>query len=117
DQQPWRGVGAGRGDDRRLSAAGRHSGRRHALEAGWKDLVLTTFGLTIALVGILVLYVGLAPHGGVLATLDWHQIARHAHSLRGESALLAFLLIIGGMAAKIGWAPVHNWLPDAHSEA
>jgi hydrogenase-4 component F len=94
-----------------------YSGRRNALEAGWKYLVLTTFGLTIALVGILVLYVGLAPHGGVLATLDWRQIARHAHSLHGQSALLAFLLIVGGLAAKIGWAPVHNWLPDAHSEA
>jgi hydrogenase-4 component F len=93
------------------------SGRRNALEAGWKYLVLTTFGLTIALVGILVLYVGLAPHGGVLSTLDWQQIARHAHSLRGQSALLAFLLIVGGLATKIGWAPVHNWLPDAHSEA
>ena len=94
-----------------------YSGRRNALEAGWKYLVLTTFGLTIALVGILVLYVGLAPHGGVLATLDWQQIARHAHSLHSESALLAFLLIVGGLAAKVGWAPVHNWLPDAHSEA
>ena len=94
-----------------------YSGRRNALEAGWKYLVLTTFGLTIALVGILVLYVGLAPHGGVLSTLDWQQIARHAHSLRGQSALLAFLLIIGGLATKIGWAPVHNWRPDAHSEA
>jgi hydrogenase-4 component F len=94
-----------------------YSGRRTALEAGWKYLVLTTFGLTIALVGILILYIGLAPHGGVLGTLDWRQIARHAHSLSGERALLAFLLIIGGLAAKIGWAPVHNWLPDAHSEA
>jgi len=94
-----------------------YSGRRNALEAGWKYLVLTTFGLTIALVGILVLYVGLAPHGGVLGTLDWQQITRHAHSLHGQAALLAFLLIVGGLAAKIGWAPVHNWLPDAHSEA
>ena len=94
-----------------------YSGRRTALDAGWKYLVLTTFGLTIALVGILVLYVGLAPHGGVLGTLDWRQIARHANSISGDRALLAFLLIIGGLAAKIGWAPVHNWLPDAHSEA
>jgi hydrogenase-4 component F len=94
-----------------------YSGRRSALEAGWKYLVLTTFGLTIALVGILILYVGLAPHGGVLGTLDWRQIAHHAHSLHSEGALLAFLLIVGGLAAKIGWAPVHNWLPDAHSEA
>ena len=27
------------------------------------------------------------------------------------------MLILVGLAAKIGWAPVHNWLPDAHSEA
>jgi hydrogenase-4 component F len=94
-----------------------YSGRRTALEAGWKYLVLTTFGLTIALSGILILYVGLAPHGGLLSTLDWQQIARHAHALSSQRALLAFLLIIGGLATKIGWAPVHNWLPDAHSEA
>ena len=94
-----------------------YSGRRAALEAGWKYLVLTTFGLTIALVGILVLYVGLAPHGGTLATLDWRHIAAHASALRSDRALLAFLLITGGLATKIGWAPVHNWLPDAHSEA
>jgi hydrogenase-4 component F len=94
-----------------------YSGRRSALEAGWKYLVLTTFGLTIALVGILVLYVGLAPNGGVLATLNWQEIAAGAESLPGDRALLAFLLIVGGLATKIGWAPVHNWLPDAHSEA
>lgn len=94
-----------------------YSGRRSALEAGWKYLVLTTFGLTLTLAGMLILYSGLAPHGGVLATLDWQQIARHASELAPDRALLAFLLIIGGLAAKIGWAPVHNWLPDAHSEA
>jgi hydrogenase-4 component F len=94
-----------------------YSGRRTALEAGWKYLVLTTFGLTIALVGILVLYIGLAPEGGTLATLDWREIARGAGSLSDDGALLAFLLIVGGLATKIGWAPVHNWLPDAHSEA
>jgi hydrogenase-4 component F len=94
-----------------------YSGRRTALEAGWKYLVLTTFGLTIALVGILILYIGLAPGGGELATLDWREIAHHAGALPGDRALLAFVLIVGGLATKIGWAPVHNWLPDAHSEA
>ena len=34
-----------------------------------------------------------------------------------ETALVAYLLLLAGLAAKIGWAPVHNWLPDAHSEA
>ncbi len=94
-----------------------YSGRRNALEAGWKYLVLTTFGLAVALLGILILFVGLAPHGGTLATLDWQSIARHAHGLPHQTALFALILILVGLAAKIGWAPVHNWLPDAHSEA
>ena len=93
------------------------SGRTNALEAGWKYLVLTTFGLAIALLGILILFVGLAPHGGTLATLDWQSIARHSGRLPAQTALFALILILVGLAAKIGWAPVHNWLPDAHSEA
>ncbi len=94
-----------------------YSGAKNALEAGWKYLVLTTFGLAIALLGILILFAGLAPHGGSLATLDWQSIARHAHALPHRTALFALILILVGLAAKIGWAPVHNWLPDAHSEA
>ena len=41
--------------------------------------------------------------------------ARYASG--SETALVAYLLLLAGLAAKIGWAPVHNWLPDAHSEA
>jgi hydrogenase-4 component F len=94
-----------------------YSGSRSALEAGWKYLVLTTFGLAVALLGILILFAGLAPHGGTLATLDWQSIARHAPGLPHQTALFALILILVGLAAKIGWAPVHNWLPDAHSQA
>ena len=36
---------------------------------------------------------------------------------RPHTTLVAYLLLLAGLAAKIGWAPVHNWLPDAHSEA
>jgi hydrogenase-4 component F len=93
------------------------SARRTALEAGWKYLVLTSCGLTIALLGILILYTGLTPHGGGLHTLDWPAIASRAPRLPASRALLALALITGGLASKIGWAPVHNWLPDAHSEA
>lgn len=93
------------------------TGRRSALEAGWKYLVLTTCGLAIAMLGILILYVGVAPHGAGLHALDWQHIHTHAASLKTSSATLAVILIAVGFAAKIGWAPVHNWLPDAHSEA
>lgn len=94
-----------------------HSGKRSALEAGWKYLVLTTLGLVVALLGILVLYIGVAGGHGTLASLDWRTIARSASYLHGGAAPLALILIAAGMAAKVGWAPVHHWLPDAHSEA
>lgn len=92
------------------------SGRRRSLEAGWKYLVLTTFGLAVALLGIVVLHAA-APSGGTLASLDWSAIAAAAPSVPGDAGAVAFVLIVGGLATKVGWAPVHNWLPDAHSEA
>jgi hydrogenase-4 component F len=92
------------------------SGKRSALEAGWKYLVLTTFGLAVALFGIILLYTLLGSDGD-LAALDWRSIAAAAPTLPETQALTAFVLIVAGLATKVGWAPVHNWLPDAHSEA
>ncbi len=88
------------------------SGKGRALEAGWKYLVLTSLGLGVALLGILILAGGL--HGG-LHELSWASLA--GYSAGRPEALLAYLLLLAGLAAKVGWAPVHNWLPDAHSEA
>jgi len=89
------------------------SGRPRALEAGWKYLILTSLGLGVALLGILVLQA--AAGGGGLETLTWRGLP-HA-SLDRETTVVAYVLLLAGLAAKIGWAPVHNWLPDAHSEA
>jgi hydrogenase-4 component F len=88
------------------------SGKARALEAGWKYLVLTSLGLGVALLGIVLL----APSAtGGLGGLSWSSLA----SIEGDSDRLtvAFVLLLAGLAAKVGWAPVHNWLPDAHSEA
>lgn len=93
------------------------SGKPSALEAGWKYLVLTTLGLGVALLGIIVLYASLGKGHGSLTTLDWPTIHRLAAGLDPKDGQLALVLILGGLATKIGWAPVHNWLPDAHSEA
>jgi len=94
------------------------TGRRDALEAGWKYLVLTTLGLSVSLLGIVVLALTLsgAGHDG-LGALDWHALETSAATLPHQATLVAFVLILAGLATKIGWAPVHNWLPDAHSEA
>jgi len=89
------------------------NGRPRALEAGWKYLILTSLGLGVALLGIVLLAAGSA-HGG-LDVLSWHDLGRIRPGR--EQTLVAYLLLLAGLAAKIGWAPVHNWLPDAHSEA
>ncbi len=89
------------------------SGRPRALEAGWKYLILTSLGLGLALLGIVLLAAG-TPAGG-LEALSWRALATYESGR--ETALVAYLLLLGGLAAKVGWAPVHNWLPDAHSEA
>jgi hydrogenase-4 component F len=89
------------------------SGKARALEAGWKYLILTSLGLGVALLGIVILAAGI-PRGGIGA-LSWHALTTYASG--SDSALVAYVLLLAGLAAKIGWAPVHNWLPDAHSEA
>jgi hydrogenase-4 component F len=88
-------------------------GKPRALEAAWKYLILTSLGLGVALLGIVILAAG-SVHGG-LDALSWRELA-HIRTGHG-AALVAYLLLLAGLAAKIGWAPVHNWLPDAHSEA
>jgi hydrogenase-4 component F len=89
------------------------SGRPRALEAGWKYLILTSIGLGVALLGIVLLAAGIP--GGGLGALTWHALG--SYGAGRHTALIAYLLLLAGLAAKIGWAPVHNWLPDAHSEA
>jgi hydrogenase-4 component F len=89
------------------------SGRPRALEAGWKYLILTSLGLGVALLGIVLLAAGSA--GGGLDALSWREL--HHAAPGNDTTLVAYLLLLAGLAAKVGWAPVHNWLPDAHSEA
>lgn len=89
------------------------NGRAHALEAGWKYLILTSLGLGVALLGVAILAAGV-PAGGVDG-LAWQRLAGFGSGR--STAVTAYLLLLIGLAAKIGWAPVHNWLPDAHSEA
>ncbi len=91
------------------------SGKRSALEAGWKYLILTTAGLTVALLGILVFYA--SAHDPGLGALGWSALSQLARHIPHDVVLVSFLMMMDGLAAKIGWAPVHNWLPDAHSES
>ncbi|MFN8109959.1 MAG: proton-conducting transporter membrane subunit [Thermoleophilia bacterium] len=92
------------------------TGSRQALEAGWKYLVLTSAGLSVALLGVVLLVVSGATRGDGLASLDFVHLGEGGSADIGLTRV-ALVLILVGVAAKAGWAPVHNWLPDAHSEA
>jgi hydrogenase-4 component F len=94
-----------------------YNGRPRSLEAGWKYLILTTAGLTVALLGIVALYAALPGHSAGLGGLSWRGLAAAAPAMPRSATLVGFLLLFCGLATKVGWAPVHNWLPDAHSEA
>ena len=93
------------------------NGRPRALEAGWKYLILTTTGLTVALLGLVALYTALPERSAHLQGLSWHGLAAAAPAMHTSAAVVGFVLFFCGLATKVGWAPVHNWLPDAHSEA
>jgi hydrogenase-4 component F len=88
-----------------------------ALEAAWKYVLLASVGLGIALLAVVVLYAaGLGALGsGYLPRFD--RYAAVAASLPKTEVELAFALAVVGFGTKVGLAPLHTWLPDAHSEA
>ncbi|MGH2835826.1 MAG: proton-conducting transporter membrane subunit [Solirubrobacteraceae bacterium] len=88
-----------------------------ALEAAWKYVLIASSGLGIALLSIVVLY---ATGTHVLGSAYIPTFARfitHAHALSPDAVKLAFVLSVVGFGTKVGFVPMHTWLPDAHSEA
>jgi hydrogenase-4 component F len=91
-----------------------------AVEAGWKYLIVCTVGIAFALFGTITLYLA-AVRSGVPSpsALDWDVLMAAAPQFRGVQELLkiAFVFITVGYGTKIGFVPMHSWLPDAHAEA
>ena len=93
-------------------------GKPISLEAAWKYIIISSFGVTIALVGTLFLYFAASGlPGSPTEHLTWPYLFAHAHGLSAQSLRLGFLLALIGYGTKVGLAPMHTWLPDAHSEA
>ena len=84
-----------------------------SLEAAWKYIFICSIGIALAFVGIILLSVGAGP-GGSLFFVDLYKNAESIVPLWLKMAL-PFLLV--GWGTKMGLAPVHAWLPDAHSES
>lgn len=91
-----------------------------AVEAGWKYLMVCTVGIAFALFGTIVLYLSAVKAGmNPAAALDWVSLMDAAPRMAFDPHLvkLAFIFIIVGYGTKIGFVPMHSWLPDAHAEA
>jgi hydrogenase-4 component F len=86
-----------------------------ALEAAWKYVVLTTLGAVIALLGFLILYWGSRIAG--YTPFTWVGLVEAAPQMPPALLWPAFLLILVGFGTKVGFVPMHTWLPDAHSQA
>ncbi|MCC6627246.1 MAG: hydrogenase 4 subunit F [Chloroflexi bacterium] len=89
-----------------------------ALEAAWKYLIICTVGITCALFGLILLYFAAGQTLGPVETaLHWTELRRVAGQLDPGLVRLAFIFVLVGYGTKAGFAPLHTWLPDAHSQA
>jgi hydrogenase-4 component F len=91
-----------------------------AIEAGWKYLIVCTVGIAFALFGTIVLYLAAVRAGmNPAAALDWTALMEAAPRIGLDPHLvkLAFVFVLVGYGTKIGFVPMHSWLPDAHAEA
>src|SRR5229473_6299438 len=92
--------------------------RHHrSLEATWKYLLICSVGIALALLGNFFLAVAASDHGGTSVRLVLPDLIAGAGGLRIVWLKAAFLLFLVGYGTKMGLAPLHTWLPDAHSEA
>ena len=92
--------------------------RSTSLEAAWKYVILGSLGLALALFGTVFTYASaIDKHSVVLPSFNWSHLMSIAHDLDPRMIKIAFVFILVGYGAKAGLAPMHTWLPDAHSEA
>lgn len=91
---------------------------KHSLEAAWKYILLCTVGITFGLLGtVLTYYSAMNVLGHAADALQWTKLVSIATLLDPSIIKIAFIFILVGYGTKMGLAPMHNWLPDAHSQA
>jgi len=87
-----------------------------SIEAAWKYFILCGVGIAQALFGTILLYYAAVQIGDGENALLWSELFQHANQLNPEVLEIAFVFLLVGYGTKIGLVPLHNWLPDAHSE-
>lgn len=90
---------------------------REAIEAAWKYFILCSVGIGLALFGTILVYLAAQPVMGDGAdAMAWTMMIKRAHAFQPDLLNLAFVFVLVGYGTKVGLAPLHSWLPDAHAE-
>ena len=88
-----------------------------SLEATWKYLLVCSVGIALALLGNFLVVVASAAPGGAAGSLLVPDLVARGARLNAPWLKAAFVFLLVGYGTKMGLAPMHTWLPDAHSEA
>jgi hydrogenase-4 component F len=87
-----------------------------SIEAAWKYIIVVSAGISLALLGTVLFYWSGTFVLGPSYDMTWDALQRVASQLNPSLVSLSFLLVLIGYGTKVGLAPMHTWLPDAHSE-
>jgi len=88
-----------------------------ALEAAWKYFILGSVGIALALFGTILVYMAARPVVGEgLDAMVWSVLVTRASAFDPALLDVAFVFLLLGYGTKVGLAPLHAWLPDAHAE-
>lgn len=87
-----------------------------SIEAAWKYIIVVSAGISLALLGTILFYWAGSLVLGPSYDMTWSALREAAPQMNRSLLILAFLLVLIGYGTKAGLAPMHTWLPDAHSE-
>ncbi|MCW5746010.1 MAG: hydrogenase 4 subunit F [Alphaproteobacteria bacterium] len=88
-----------------------------AIEAAWKYFILCGVGIALALFGTMLMYLAAQPVlGDGMGSITWSALLAQAARFNPALLNVAFVFLLVGYGTKVGLAPFHAWLPDAHAE-
>ena len=88
-----------------------------ALEAAWKYFILGSVGIGLALFGTILVYMAAQPVVGEgIDAMRWTVLLENVAQFDPSLLNVAFVFLLLGYGTKVGLAPLHAWLPDAHAE-
>ncbi len=90
--------------------------KKESVEAAWKYFITCSLGITLALVGLMILAYGMQ-QAGLEGSFAWENVLAAASKINPLYLKIAFAFIFVGYGTKVGFVPLHVWLPDAHSQA